>query len=261
VRVLATNDDGIAAPGLQAMADALVRAGHDVFVAAPAHDCSGQGAAIGPLHLTATVVFSRVRVPGVEADAFAIEGPPALAVIAGCLGGFGRAPDLVVSGINAGANTGRAVLHSGTVGAVLTAANLGISGLAVSQAAGDTQHWSAAAAIAVALLPYAAALNRCVANLNVPNSAWDEVRGVLPATLDATGIVQAAMREGAAGVLELHIPERRRPVAGTDSALLEAGYATVTDLVGPQRGGVDLAEVCHKVEGILTGRLAGPLSA
>ena len=53
-------------------------------------------------------------------------------MLAARLGGFGDPPELVVSGINPGRNTGRAVLHSGTVGAALTAANFGVSGLAVS---------------------------------------------------------------------------------------------------------------------------------
>jgi 5'-nucleotidase len=64
--------------------------------------------------------------------AYAVDGPPGLCVLAARLGGFGHRPELVVSGINPGCNTGRAVLHSGTVGGALTAANFGGRGLAVS---------------------------------------------------------------------------------------------------------------------------------
>ena len=108
-----TNDDGIDAPGIHAVANALAGAGYEVVVIAPAHDCSGFGAALGPLHVTGKIDFERESLDGI--DAFRVDGPPALCVFAACLGGFGDRPELVVSGINAGANTGRAILHSGTL--------------------------------------------------------------------------------------------------------------------------------------------------
>ena len=70
-------------------------------------------------------------------EAWSVTGPPALCVMFARLGVFGGPFDLVVSGINPGANSGRAIYHSGTVGAALTARNGGVSGLAVSQAVDD----------------------------------------------------------------------------------------------------------------------------
>ena len=133
MRILVTNDDGILAPGIAALAQAMVAAGHDVVVAAPLDDRSGSGAAIGAVHADGTIDVKPVELDGLDGvPSFMVTGPPALCVMAARLGGFGDPPDLVVSGINPGCNTGRAVLHSGTVGAALTGANFGCRGLAVS---------------------------------------------------------------------------------------------------------------------------------
>jgi 5'-nucleotidase len=133
MKVLVTNDDGVASPGLHALARALVDDGHDVIVVAPDREMSGSAAAIGQVHVEGGIDAERVDLPRLDGVlAYAVAGPPGLCVLTARLGGFGDPPDLVVSGINPGCNTGRAVLHSGTVGAALTAANFGCRGLAVS---------------------------------------------------------------------------------------------------------------------------------
>jgi 5'-nucleotidase len=133
MKVLVTNDDGVESPGLHALAGALVAAGYDVVVAAPDRDMSGSSAAIGQIHVDEEIEAAPIELPGLEGvPAYAVDGAPGLCVLAARLGGFGDAPDLVVSGINPGCNTGRAILHSGTVGAALTGANFGCKGLAVS---------------------------------------------------------------------------------------------------------------------------------
>jgi 5'-nucleotidase len=248
VRVLVTNDDGVAAPGIRTLALALIRGGHDVSVIAPAQDCSGFGAALGPLHVTGKIDFERGTIEGVDAPVYAVAGPPALCVFAACLGGWGDAPEMVVSGINLGANTGRAILHSGTVGAALTGLNFACPGLAVSQVAGDPQHWETAASVAAALVARASEWpDDVVLNVNVPNTRLDRVEGLVPATLEGGGTVRSALIEREAGVLEWHLPDRRpAPVHGTDNHWLAQGYATVTAIRGPGAAGVgvdDLAAV------------------
>jgi len=233
--VLVTNDDGVTSPGLHTLASALAEAGHEVIVVAPASDCSGQGAAVGPLHVTGKIQFERVGLPGTDIEAVAVDGPPALCVMAACLGGFGAAPEMVVSGINLGSNTGRAVLHSGTVGAALTGLNFGQPGIAVSQQAGETQLWLSAASLAVSLVERVAARSEAlVFSLNVPNAGLSSIPGLEAATLDTGGTVQSALVEREAGVLEFRFPTPRPPRPGTDNQLLAAGYATVTALCGPQ---------------------------
>jgi 5'-nucleotidase len=133
MKVLVTNDDGVASPGLHALTRSLVEQGHDVIVVAPDREMSGSAAAIGQVHVDEGIDAERIELPGLGGvPAYALAGPPGLCVLTARLGGFGEPPEMVVCGINPGCNTGRAVLHSGTVGAALTAANFGCRGLAVS---------------------------------------------------------------------------------------------------------------------------------
>lgn len=188
-RILVTNDDGFESEGLQVLARHLRSLG-DVVVVAPDQEFSGAGAAIGALHLVRPAA-KRVTIEGIE-DAWAINGAPALCVIMASFGLFGPF-DLVVSGINPGANTGQAIYHSGTVGAALTARNAGITGIAVSQRSAGVdlvgqadksithQVWDSAADIAVAAA--AAALAEpgeepAVVNINVPNVPLAQLAGV-----------------------------------------------------------------------------------
>jgi 5'-nucleotidase len=235
VRLLVTNDDGVHAPGIAALAAAMVGTGHDVVVAAPREDMSGSGAAIGRIHADETIDVEPVTLPGLDGvPCFGVEGPPALAVMAARLGGFGEPPDLVVSGINPGPNTGRATLHSGTVGAALTAANFGISGLAVSMGVGDDYRWDTSAAIAVAALAWLVEQERrTVLNVNVPNLPLAEVRGVRWARLAPFGTVRAALVESQGGKLQMELTEHGMELpADSDTALVGDGFVAVTTLVG-----------------------------
>jgi 5'-nucleotidase len=116
-RVLITNDDGIEAPGLAALAFVARRAGFDVVVAAPSQEMSGMSAALKVERTDGKLPLRRT------AAGFAVDGTPASIVGLAARGAFGEPPDVVLSGINRGANVGIGILHSGTVGAVLTAAN------------------------------------------------------------------------------------------------------------------------------------------
>ena len=116
-RILVTNDDGIASTGLHVLARTMAQHG-DVVVVAPEVEHSGAGAGVGPLHL----IRPQARTTTIDgvAEAWCVNGSPALCTMFARFGVFGPI-DLVVSGINPGANVGRAVYHSGTVGAALTA--------------------------------------------------------------------------------------------------------------------------------------------
>ena len=235
MRVLVTNDDGVRAPGLLPLAQAVVAAGHDVVVAAPQEDMSGSSAAIGRMHADESIDVEPVELEGLEGvPAYGVDGPPALAVLAARLGGFGEPPGVVVSGINPGPNTGRAVLHSGTVGAALTGANFGVSGLAVSMGVGDVYRWETAAALAVPALDWLLQQPpKTVLNLNVPNLPLSEVRGVRPATLAPFGTVRAALVESQGGGLQMELAEHGLELpADSDTALVRDGYAAATVLLG-----------------------------
>ncbi len=231
MRIIVTNDDGIDSLGLHALAKALHISGHEVVIVAPDRDYSGYGAALGPLHLTNQVAFEARAIEAlVGVEAYAVDGPPGLCAFSAALGGFGAKPDLVVSGINAGANMGRAVLFSGTVGAALTAVQFGIPAMAVSLGSyGDAEQlWDTAALCAVSLVQssYANGTNG-VLNVNVPNVRSHDLRGMRAAKLALNGTVQVTLDTLDAGTLELSWGRSERQ-PGTDVALLLEGYVTLS---------------------------------
>jgi 5'-nucleotidase len=249
-RILVTNDDGVGAPGIAALAGATARAGHDVIVAAPMQEESGMSAALTAVTSDGRIVMEQRPVG--DLVGFAVAASPAYIVVLAFLGVFGEPPDLVLSGINRGANAGHAVLHSGTVGAALTAANNGASAMAVSldvlepigeQASSGgaaitvrddaVLHWSTAASVAVGLLDdLAGAPIGTVLNLNVPDRGI--VDGLRQATLAPFGQVQMAVAEVGEGYVRMAVRQSgRRPEPGTDLAVLGEGYAAVTVLSPP----------------------------
>ena len=233
--ILLTNDDGIDAEGLHVLAQRFTLAGHDVIVAAPAYDASGSGAALGVFHADSHIDVRRMQIPDCDAPAWSVAGPPGLCTLAARLGAFGPPPEIVVSGINAGLNTGRAILHSGTVGAALTAQNFGAKGLAVSVEAQSPWRFDTAATIALEVLDLLfEAPSRSVLNLNVPALSRAEIKGLRWARLAAFGAVRAAISEVETDgklQIELRATDERLP-PDTDTALCEAGHATLTTLVG-----------------------------
>ncbi|MGH9020124.1 MAG: 5'/3'-nucleotidase SurE [Acidimicrobiales bacterium] len=256
MQILLTNDDGVGAPGLAVMARHLAKwadaAGpgeeRGVLVVAPHVNHSGMSSAVGDVFDHPSVRYRRHRIDGAEGLAtYALEAPPALCSILGSLGSFGVSPDVIVSGINAGANVGRSVLHSGTVGAILTGAQLGLSGLAVSVQWGDVVHYDTAAAVAVEVLEHLmVAPSRTLLNLNVPNLALGELRGVRRGRVSTAGVVKSAGPMaggeplGEEGELPLRLGAATPELgdvsdedADDDGALLVAGYASLTPLRGP----------------------------
>jgi 5'/3'-nucleotidase len=235
-RALVTNDDGVESAGIRALAGVGVAAGLDVVVAAPSWDSSGASASLTAVEKDGRFLVDQRRYDELpEVPVFAVEGAPAFIVRAGLNGAFGEPPDVVLSGINVGANTGTSVLHSGTVGAVLTAATHGRRGLAVSIDIGGPLHWETAADFAGHVLSWLLDADDGVAvNLNVPNVPTGEVRGLERAHLSATGVVQATVTEVGKGYVQLsYIEGNGHKEPGSDAALLAAGMATITPLLAP----------------------------
>lgn len=242
MRIQVTNDDGISSEGLQELVRHLAATDHEIVVIAPDSDWSGAGtslAASGSSYVNLGEIRSeRVTIDGAEeVEAYAVGGAPAYTVVVARLGAFGPPPDLIVSGINAGANTGRAVLHSGTVGACLAGQNFGLSGLAISAAetAGDHPwYWSTAAALAVEMLDLVIeAPQRTVLNLNAPALDLEDCRGVRWARMAPFGTMRAAITTDDNDRQQFELqPSGAVPPPDTDVALLLDGYATITTLVG-----------------------------
>jgi 5'-nucleotidase len=250
LNILVTNDDGIASPGLRHLARAALEAGHRVTVAAPAQESSGSSAAMSAVETDGRVETESRDIGLDSAQALAVWGTPALITRLALGEAFGARPDVILSGVNRGANTGRAVLHSGTVGAALTAASAGLRGIAVSldvpspgvaavavvtgdaapQVIDEGHNWSTPARIAVDLLPALMAAPPGVAfNVNAPDVHHADLLGVRQAKLAGLGHVQMVVAERGAGFVRTSVvEEQRRPDPGTDLALLSEGFACVT---------------------------------
>lgn len=229
-RLLLTNDDGIEAVGIRELARHLAKR-HPILVVAPKDQHSGAGTGIGYFDPSKGVSVQPVDLDGI--NAYSIAGPPGLAVMAAMLGAFGDPPDLVVSGVNAGINTGHSVIHSGTVGAVLTARTFGCDGLAVSLSVGDPWHWDTAAALADAVVDWIL-LRRggCMTvNLNVPALPLADVQGFRWADLDEFGYFRVAVADlpGKSLQFEVGAPDSGLDPA-SDTALIREGFATLTPL-------------------------------
>jgi len=234
-RVLVTNDDGIDAPGVLRLAVAAREAGFAVTLAAPAFQSSGSSASI-----MATEQDGHIRVEHRKFDelsgvpAFAVHGGPGLIALVAAYGAFGAPPDIVLSGVNHGANVGRAILHSGTVGAALTGGLNGAWGIAVSLDVGMAPQeffWDAAARVTLELLPELQQHPKgTVINVNVPNQPVP--RGVCETTLAPFGIVHTTLSERDEHRIRLAVEELPvTPVPGSDAARLSEGWATVTGIV------------------------------
>ncbi len=168
-RILITNDDGIRAEGLKALEKGLAQVG-EITVVAPDREMSATSQSI--------TIHSPLRVQVIDDHHYAVSGTPADAVILALHQLLKQRPDLVVSGINPGANLGENVIYSGTVAAAMEATLHGVPSIAVSLASRKETDFSAAAAFAAQLaakvleegLPEGVMLN-----VNVPRG---EVRGV-----------------------------------------------------------------------------------
>jgi len=231
MRVLLTNDDGIASPGLRALAEVFAPE-HETVVVAPEHERSATGHAV-TLHkpLRARPVFGYPQ--GVVA--WATNGTPADCVILGVLELVDHRPDVVVSGINMGANLGRDLTYSGTVSGAMEGAILGIPSIAISVAAFEDVRFDIAARFAARLA------RRCVdgplpddtlLNVNVPNLPVDQLKGVALTRQGARRYLSSLERRtDPRGQTYYWLTGQRQlgpDEEGTDAWALAAGYVSVT---------------------------------
>lgn len=172
MRLLLSNDDGVSAPGLQILFDALKDLG-EVLVVAPDRDHSGASNAL---------TLSRPLYPQKLANGFySVDGTPTDCVHLAVNGLFGGEFDQVVSGINTHANLGDDVLYSGTVAAAVEGRFLKGAAIAVSLANDGREHYDTAARVVRSLLEkrYADRLPpRTILNVNVPDMPWSDLQGV-----------------------------------------------------------------------------------
>ena len=229
-RILLTNDDGVRAPGLIALARALRSIG-DITIAAPAENQSGKGHSI----TTSDPIFVDAITLEGEIPAFSLQTTPATCVKVGIEALMSRKPDLVVSGINRGYNLGMVTYVSGTVGAAREAAMKGIPAIAASLAVEQTDFRPAAEIVRQVVemtrknpLPSGSFLN-----VNVPPGTAAAIRGIQ--------LTRQSRLSGVERFEEQKSPRGRRffwsvwnePTGdseGSDVWAVEHGFAAVTPL-------------------------------
>jgi len=257
MRVLVSNDDGVDAPGIRALAAGLREAGHEVLIVAPDRDRSG---ASNSLTLDAPV-----RVMRIDESAWKVYGTPTDCVHVAITGMLELEPDIVVSGINNCGNLGDDVIYSGTVAAAMEGRFLGLPAIAMSLNAGEggARNFETAARAAVELIarlltdPLPA---DTILNVNVPDLPWAEVRGFEVTRLGNRHRAEPCIQQedprgrtwwwiGAAGAEQDAGP-------GTDFHAVRTGHISITPIHVDLTRYQALDQVASWVEG-----LAGSLKA
>ncbi|WZO98425.1 5'/3'-nucleotidase SurE [Isosphaeraceae bacterium EP7] len=233
MRILLTNDDGVFAPGLRAMRKELLKLG-EVIVVAPHAEQSGVGHSITLLE---PLVVKTVDEEDGSTLGYMVEGSPADSVKLAVLELMDRPPDLIVSGINAGANAGINVLYSGTVAAAIEGAFFKITSVAVSLELAE--HFD---------YPYAArhaadVIRRIVANeppagslfnVNIPSHSRGETKGVRVVPMGVgrygEGFERRRDPRGRTYYWMTYAPPYHLEGPVTDVTSLSEGYITVTPL-------------------------------
>ncbi len=182
MRILLTNDDGVHAEGLSVLERIARTLSDDVWVVAPEADQSGYAHSLS--------ISEPLRLRKVGEKHFAVRGTPTDCVIMGVKKILPEPPDLILSGVNSGANVADDVTYSGTVAGAMEGALLGIRAVALSQAYQHTGQerfvpYETAEALAPPLLKRLVAMplpQGVLLNVNFPNCAPDEVAGTVVAT-------------------------------------------------------------------------------
>lgn len=232
MKILICNDDGIHAPGIRALYDAVRDLG-DVSVVAPAAEQSAVGHAIT---LSNPIKTSKVFRDG-EFFGYAVGGTPADCVKLAVCALLDKKPDLVISGINLGPNAGISVIYSGTVSAATEGTILGIPSMAISIGAFTDPRWPTAGRIARQVAE--TVLQKGLAphtllNVNVPNLPFEDLKGYAVTRMGQSRFAESFDRRTDPrgnvyywmdGVLQ-EIGEMQ----GTDLQALNDGYVSLTPI-------------------------------
>ena len=228
MRILISNDDGVLAPGLRALVNELSIVA-DIDVMAPDRNHSGA---------SNSLTLSRpLRARQMDNGYYSVEGTPTDCVHLALTGFFDPVADLVVSGINEGANLGDDILYSGTVAAAMEGRFLGLPAIAVSMVGDNIQHYDTAAVIVRQLILKLSTNGlpmKTILNVNVPDLPLNKLKGIEVTRLGA--------RHSAEPILKENDP-RGRPIywigppgpeadagPGTDFFAINQGFVSITPL-------------------------------
>ena len=213
MRILLSNDDGYQAPGIRCLANALQQIA-DVTVVAPERNRSGASNSL--------TLDNPIRATTAENGYVFVDGTPTDCVHLAITGLLEREPDMVIAGINAGANLGDDVLYSGTVAAAMEGRFLGLPAIAVSLQGDIPQHFDTAAQSVIRLLEriqHEPLPVDTILNVNVPDVALSEIQGIQATRLGRRHKSEPVVKQ---------LDPRRRPIywVGPAGAEEDAGPGT-----------------------------------
>lgn len=234
MHILVSNDDGYQAPGLRALVDALSHAPEEtrVTVVAPDRDRSGASNSL--------TLDMPIRARHISPDLICVEGTPTDCVHLAITGLLEDEPDIVVSGINAGANMGDDVLYSGTVAAATEGRFLGLPAMAVSLASTcmyPAKHYETAARISLDLIYRLSEQSlsfTSILNVNIPDIPFEEIKGIQATRLGyrhkAEPVVKSKDPRGKSIYWVGPAGPEQDAGEGTDFHAVRNGYVSVTPL-------------------------------
>lgn len=179
MKLLISNDDGISALGIRTLANYLAEAGHDVSVVCPDRERSATGHGLTLHQPIRAEIVEGIFHPAIKA--WACDGTPSDCVKLALWALLETPPDLVLSGINQGANLGTEILYSGTVSAAMEGLIEGIPSVALSLMSHTSKDFQAAAKFATVLVDQLAQKplpDLMLLNVNIPAIKWEEIAGV-----------------------------------------------------------------------------------
>jgi 5'-nucleotidase len=228
MRILISNDDGVHAPGLSALAQEMSTIA-DTIVIAPDRNRSGASNSL--------TLNRPLRIKALDNGSYSVEGTPTDCVHLALTGFLDCKVDMVVSGINDGGNLGDDILYSGTVAAAMEGRFLGLPAIAFSVVGDNIQHFDVAAEIArmlvlkieTTLLP-----SQTILNVNIPDLPMDQIKGIQ--------VTRLGTRHGAEPTIKEYDP-KGRPIywigppgkesdagPGTDFYAISQQYVSITPL-------------------------------
>ena len=228
MKILLSNDDGYLAPGLEILAAELAALA-DITVVAPERNCSGASNSL-------TLEYP-LRAEKTDNGFIRVDGTPTDCVHLAITGLLEDEPDMVIAGINAGANLGDDVLYSGTVAAATEGRFLGLPAIALSMNAHDPDYFSTGARVACELVRHLQAeplASDTIINVNIPDLPYDQLKGYQVTRLGHRHRAEPVVRDtdprgrtifwvGPAGLEQDAGP-------GTDFHAVREGYVSVTPL-------------------------------
>lgn len=228
MKILLSNDDGVRAPGLKLLYDALAQIA-DVRVIAPDRNCSGASNSL--------TLHSPLSVEELENGFYSVNGTPTDCVHIGTNSPLSDKPDLVVSGINDAPNMGDDVIYSGTVAAATEGRHMGFPAIAVSMAEHSHEYYETAARITAELVAHLKSHHLSadfVLNVNVPAKHYEDLSGVkltrLGSRHKAEGMIHHKDPRGNDIYWYGPVGHQRDDGPGTDFAAVRAGFVSVTPL-------------------------------